>query len=393
MNRSRLLFVLFSLASLLPILGSSLSRAATEDEAGQDSLTKQLSVFSDVLSLIRRAYVDEASVERLLEGALEGSTDALDPLATFVPARVVQSYQRTREIGSRRSGLTITKERGIAYILAVESASPGEVAGIERGDILADVEGRSTRTMPLWELQSFLAAEPGSQIKIKILRRGQRRDVTVTLEEFEVPRPRIEERQDVAVLRLSRLDQPAVAGVRGALEELSEAGQERLVLDLRGVAGGDAAAAYQVGGLFVQGRLGELKGGGDVPVDFRSTAAPVWQGEVAVLIDGGCLGPSEVLASILKQKASAHLVGQPSFGHAGRQAALTLSDGSQLLITDAFYTGPDGEPIDERLAPDELVNEPGRPFAGRQDREGDLILERGVELLLREEIRSTKKVA
>ena len=255
MNRSRLIFVLLSVACLAPIVGGSLSRAATDEEAGEDSLSKQLSVFSEVLSLIRRAYVEEASVEKLLQGALDGSIDALDPLSTFVPADEVESYRRTREIGSRFSGLVVSKERGIAYVVAVETASPGEQAGIRRGDILASLAGESTRTMPLWKLQSHLAREPGSRIEIEVVRRGRNHRVTLTLNEFEAPLPRLEEQRDIAVLRMSRFDQRAVAGVQQELEGLREAGRSKLILDLRGVAGGDTTAAYRMGGLFAQGRF------------------------------------------------------------------------------------------------------------------------------------------
>ncbi len=393
MNRNRLLFVLFSVACLVPIVSGSLSRAATEGEAGEDSLSKQLAVFSEVLSLIRRAYVEEAPVEQLLEGALDGSTHALDPLSTFVPAEEVEEYRRTRQAGSRRSGLTIAKERGIAYVVAVEAGSPGELAGFQQRDVLASIAGQSTRTMPLWKLQTYLADEPGSRLQIEVLRRGQSHELALTLEEFEASLPRLEERRDVAVLRLNRFDQRAVPGVRQALEGLRDAAQDKLIVDLRGVAGGDAAAAYQMGGFFVQGRLGELKGSREAPVDFESTAEPIWQGETVVLIDRGCLGPSEVFASILRQKAGARLVGQSSFGHAGRLAALTLSNGSQLFLTDAFFTGPDGEPIDDKLTPDLVVDDSYRRFSELAAPTADLILERGLELLLSGEELPMKKVA
>ena len=79
LQKSRILFVLISLALLVPVFSASLSRAAAEGDEEEDSLYKQLSVFSEVLSLIRRAYVEEASVDSLMVGALEGTTDALDP--------------------------------------------------------------------------------------------------------------------------------------------------------------------------------------------------------------------------------------------------------------------------------------------------------------------------
>ena len=96
MNRSRILFFLFSLAVLLPIISGTLSRAATDQPADDDALSKHLSVFSEVMSLIRRAYVEETSIDELLAGALEGATDALDPLSTFVPADSLGAYREVR---------------------------------------------------------------------------------------------------------------------------------------------------------------------------------------------------------------------------------------------------------------------------------------------------------
>ena len=77
MNKARLGFLLLSVLLLVPVITGTLSRAATDDSAQSDSLSKNLSVFSEVLSLIRRAYVDETSMEDLLAGALDGSTDAM----------------------------------------------------------------------------------------------------------------------------------------------------------------------------------------------------------------------------------------------------------------------------------------------------------------------------
>ena len=103
MKSTRLVFLLLSIALLLPVISGSLSRAATEDQPAQDSLSKNLSVFSEVLSLIRRAYVEETSMEELLAGALDGSSDALDQMATYVPLSDVERYREVRKIGRQHS--------------------------------------------------------------------------------------------------------------------------------------------------------------------------------------------------------------------------------------------------------------------------------------------------
>ncbi len=104
MNRSRILFILLSLALVVPLMSTGLRRALAEGNE-EDSLYKQLSVFSEVLHLIRRAYVDEVSPEMLLAAALDGAADALDPLSTYVPAESLGTYATARTVGASHSGL------------------------------------------------------------------------------------------------------------------------------------------------------------------------------------------------------------------------------------------------------------------------------------------------
>ena len=127
MSKSRALFLLISVACLVPFMAASLSLA---DDDETDSLYKQLSVFSEVLSLIQRVYVEETAVGSLLGGALEGATDALDPLSTFIPPSAVEGYAAVRDVGASRSGLRVAKDRGIVFAAGPAKATrPGGPIG------------------------------------------------------------------------------------------------------------------------------------------------------------------------------------------------------------------------------------------------------------------------
>jgi len=392
MNRSRFLFFLLSLAVLLPVISGTLSRAATDQPADDDALSKHLSVFSEVMSLIRRAYVEETSIDELLAGALDGATDALNPLSTFVPADAIDDFEGVRGIGPAHSGLTVGKERGIAFVIAVDSASPGADAGLQQGDILAEIDGRSTRGIPLWELQSVLAQEPGTELNLEILRRGQVRELTLQLQSFRQAGPTLEDHDGLAVLRFGRIEAETVEEVREALQSLSQSGKHKLLIDLRGLAGGSSEAAYAVAGLFASGELGRLKGAEGAEVRFEGLQAQPWTGDTVVLVNAGTQGPAEILAAVLRQRSEAQLVGQRSFGLAGHQRLVPLSDGSGVLLTDAYYTGPDGEPISSSLVPDEVVSEMFRPTSEDETEIEDRTLQRGLELLA-EEADATEEVA
>ena len=105
MNRSRLVFLLVSGVLVLTILSGTLLGAPTRDDEGEDSLYKYLSVFTEVLRLVRQAYVDETDLDLLMNGALDGTPDALDPFSMYVPEDAVQGYLAARQVGESRSGL------------------------------------------------------------------------------------------------------------------------------------------------------------------------------------------------------------------------------------------------------------------------------------------------
>ncbi len=381
MTRGRALFATLSLLVIVAIASGTFARAVTRDEADEDSLYKSLSIFTEVLNLIRRAYVEETSVDVLFAGALDGTTDALDSMSTFVPSADVERYRQARQIGTGHSGVALVKERGIAYVLAVVPGSPGEAAGLKRGDALAQIDGRRTRRMPLWELQSLFAGEPGTELALEVIRRGQSENRALTLARFEPRAPALERREEVPVLRLWRFEPGTRAAVEPLLTNLAAEGADRLIVDLRGVAGGSSEAAYDVAGLFVSGKLGGLKSRSELLETFTGDRPPVWQGTVVVLTDRATQGASEILAAILRQSGAAELVGEPTFGHAGRQVAVELSTGGELFLTDAFYTGPDDEPIHTSLEPELLVSESSRHLSEAEEPLEELILKRGLERL------------
>lgn len=381
MKKSRLVFLLLSIALLLPVISGSLSRASTDEKASSDSLSKNLSVFSEVLSLIRRAYVEETSMEELLAGALDGSSDALDPMATYVPVADVERYREVRRIGRQHSGLTVAKDRGIAFVVAVDPDSPGTEAGLEQGDILAKIDDLSTRRLPLWRLQSALAGEPGTKLALEVLRRGQTHDLTLTLGTYEPQPPAMETIEDQRIIRLTRFEQQDLEALRAMLAGLLAAEVDQLLIDVRGVAGGDAGVAYAMAGLLVDGSLGELRSRDEATLHFQGQEAPIWQGETVILIDSGTQGAGEIFATVMRQLGDSQLVGRSSFGLAGRQRLVPLSDGSQVLLTDAFYSGPDGEPINQGLVPDVRVVDFGQQAAEGEEAGEDLTLEKGLELL------------
>lgn len=371
-----------SLALVIPIVTATLlASASSGDDAKEDSLFKYLSVYTEVLGLARQNYVDRTDLDALMSASLDGATDALDPFSLYVPREGVESYETVRRIGASRSGLMVLKQNGVAFAVGVQPGSPAAEAGVQLGDIIGKVNGEATRLMPLWQIQQNLTGKPGGTVTLDLLRLGERYELSFELAEFDAPAPQLREEQGQAVLRIPSFDGGTVAGVEQALRKAVTDGRQGLLIDLRGVPGGDAEIAYQVAGLFTRGELGQLRRRGKTVETFSGKQAPLWQGKLVVLTDRGTVGAAEVLATVLREKVSAELVGQRTFGYAGRLGQAELSTGGRLIFTEAFFTGPSGEPLREGLVPDLRVDDRSRSLAESETPVEDLILERGLSVL------------
>jgi carboxyl-terminal processing protease len=247
---------------------------------------------------------------------------------------------------------------------------------------VAKVNDRTTRQMPLWEMQEILAGKPGTKVTMELIRLGEPVQSSFVLAPFTPSPPSLAEVTGAAVLRIPTFDAETAGQVGKLLQGNTEKTRRGIVVDLRGVSSGDPEAAYATAKLFASGDLGILKRRAEEVQTFGAGGPPAWQGRVVVLVDRGTLGAAEILATVLRQKVKADLVGERTFGYAGRQGMAELSTGGRLLFTEAFYTGPDKKPIREALRPDLLVDERMRTYLEKDVPMSELILRRGVERLL-----------
>jgi carboxyl-terminal processing protease len=229
-SSSRIVFFVLSALLVVPLIGSGLARAGAEED---DDLYKHLSVFTEVLRLVRTVYVEPTEIQTLMGGALDGTADALDPFSLYVPADHAAGYQRIAAVGRSRSGVMVLKERGVAYVVAVDAESPAAKAGIQRGDIVAKIgaahESESSRDLPLWRIRELLAGEPGERLELELVRQGEAIEVELTLAAFESPRATLREVAGASVVVLPGFSQAALRSFDETLGRARAAGRPVLI--------------------------------------------------------------------------------------------------------------------------------------------------------------------
>jgi carboxyl-terminal processing protease len=344
--------VIFCYAGLGHVLGR------TPDDKAYKSLT----VYSEVLQKIQQDYVDEPNLHLVTSGSLHGMLESLDPQSSYLTAREYTEYKQKQAANATGdAGLTLSKRFGYIIVVSVLPESPAQKAGIHSGDIFESVAGFTTRDMSVGQAMNFLHGQPGTGVKVGVIRRGKADpdEVDLVREKLGVPKIIVEKVDpDILVLRLPSLDPGRADEIRAKLQEAEKQGIHKVILDLRECGRGPVSEAIAVAKLFVpSGTLTTLRGQTvSTQVFSADPSKVVWKAPVSVLIDATTSGAAEVLAASMVANHRGDVVGERTFGMASEQKLISLDDGAALFLTVANYYNGDGKSILETgVVPSEVV--------------------------------------
>jgi carboxyl-terminal processing protease len=345
--------VIFCYAGLGHVLGR------TPDDKAYKSLT----VYSEVLQKIQQDYVDEPNLHLVTSGSLHGLLESLDPQSSYLTPREYSEYKQKQAANvSGDAGLTLSKRFGYIIVVSVLPDSPGEKAGIHSGDIFESVAGFTTRDMSVGQAMNFLRGQPGSGVKVGVIRRGKADPDAVDLVREKLGAAKIVTAKgdpDILVLRLPSLDAGRADEIRSRLQDAEKQGIHKVILDVRACGRGPVSEAIAVVKLFVSsGTLSTLRGQTvSTQVFTADPSKVVWKAPVSVLIDATTSGAAEVLASAMVANHRGDVVGERTFGLASEQKLISLDDGAALFLTVANYYNGDGKSIlEEGVTPSEVVH-------------------------------------
>ena len=344
--------VIFCYAGLGHVLGR------TPDDKAYKSLT----VYSEVLQKIQQDYVDEPNLHLVTSGSLHGLLESLDPQSSYLTAREYAEYKQKQAANvNGDAGLTLSKRFGYIIVVSVLPESPAEKAGIHSGDIFESVAGFTTRDMSVGQALNFLRGQPGTGVKVGVIRRGKADPDEVDLVREKLGPAKIittKADPDILVMRLPSLEPGRADEIRLRLQDAEKQGVHKVILDLRECGRGPVSEAIAVAKLFVSsGNLSTLLGQTvSTQVFAADPSKVVWKGPVSVLIDPTTSGAAEVLASAMVSTHRGDVVGERTFGLASEQKMISLDDGAALFLTVANYYNGDGKSIlEEGVVPSEVV--------------------------------------
>jgi len=387
-TRTRLSILLISTPLLVfVVFGGVLGRAS-----GGDPTFQHLRIFEDVVSLILNNYVEEPKVDKVMEGAMRGLADGLDPDSAYLTAADVKTIEPGEKLPGGDVGIELTRQYYLR-VIAARDDSPAAKAGLQTGDYVRAIDGKPSRDLSVFEGMRMLRGLPGSKVTLTIIRGNAAEPRQVELVREKTPGAIVTGKMlqpDLGYIRIAAFGADAAAKIRTQAGELQKSGAKHLIVDVRRTAEGpfdtgiDAARAFVKTGTLamVAGRDPEEKAPkeGTPPTAADKTppkpsaaaikdtiAARAGDGAIALpvtlLVTTGTSGAAELFAAALDGNQRADMIGERTLGRAGIQKLVRLPDGRGLWLTYARYLTPDGLSIQGRgLTPDVAVDEPDLDF-------------------------------
>lgn len=336
-------------------LGIFIGANMAEGNGPSDSLYESIYKFRQVITHIQNDYVDEVNTEELAETAITEMLEKLDPHSVYIPAKELEISQSQLEGNFEGIGIEFNIFKDTIHVVSPLSGGPSERLGIMPGDKIIKVDDKTVAGTGINNrgVIDLLRGERGSKVKVEILRKGNSDLLEYMIVRDVIPQYSVDVSymvdDEIGYIKVSRFAATTFIEFKEAMNKLSKAGMQRLILDLTGNPGGYMDPAIKIADELLAGtQMIVYTKGKDPRHDaeyFSKTKGDFESGSVIVLIDEGSASASEIVSGALQDHDRALIVGRRSFGKGLVQMPIQLKDGSALRLTISRYYTPSGRSI------------------------------------------------
>lgn len=366
------LSLVLSLTVSMPVFADS------KNETSQ--LEKSLIKLFSIHDLVSKRYIDEFKGEELVEKILKGSLSELDPHSSYLSKKDFDGMMESTTGKFTGVGMVVTKKGDNTKVVSPIDDTPAYKAGIKPGDIIVKINEVHLNGLSLQKSVELIRGEPGSKVKITVLRDGETFEKDIVREVINLVSVKSSVIENIGYVRISSFAETTADLFDEALDELNELQINSLVLDLRNNPGGLLSAAIDVldSVLPEDKLLLSTKGRRDTS-EYYSKHPSVFDGNLVVLINNGSASASEIVSGAVKDYGRGVIVGRKSYGKGSVQSLIPLNDGSAVKLTTALYYTPGGTSLqakgvipDISLANFELSSKKERPRFNESDLSGHI---------------------
>ncbi len=325
---------------------------------------QDLRLFTLIFDHIRRSYVEPVSDQELLENAIKGMLQELDPHSDYLDTSHFNSLQESTQGEFSGVGLEIGSENGYIKVITPIDDTPAEKAGIQAGDLIIKLDEKSIRGLSISEAAKIMRGPKGTPVIFTIVRKGEDKPITITVVRDTIKTKSVRSRlieDDFGYVRISQFQSHTGKDFESAIKKLRKKNPnlKGFVLDLRNNPGGILQASVQVVDALINDGLivyteGRLENNNQ---SFSAKTGDLAEGlPIVALINGGSASAAEIVAGALQDHSRAIIMGTRSFGKGSVQTILPVAQDKGIKLTTARYFTPKGRSIQAQgIEPDVVI--------------------------------------
>ena len=352
------IFLAFFLVFNICLIKQNLARAENRQET-----YKQLNLFGDVFQRVQEQYVEEVTDKKLIEAAISGMLQSLDPHSSYLNPESFKDMQVKTKGKFGGLGIEITMEDGVVKVVSPIDDTPAANAGMKSGDLIIGINGESIRGLSINDAVSQLRGPVGSKVVITVVRdKKDPFEIEIIRDVIKIRSVRHNIIKNIGYVRLTTFSDTTTSGLEKSVDEIKKKLGEKfqgLILDLRNNPGGLLNQSISVTDSFLsQGEIVSTQGRKDDDTSriFAKKGDIIGGKPMIVLINSGSASASEIVAGALKDHSRAIIVGTRSFGKGSVQSIIPLAGNGAMRLTTARYYTPSGISIQAKgIEPDIIV--------------------------------------
>ncbi|WP_456415486.1 S41 family peptidase [Thiolapillus sp.] len=351
--------ILWGCAVLAPF-SASLAKETPAEEKGLP--LKELRIFAEVFGRVQQDYVEPVSDRELLDHAIRGMLEGLDPHSAYLDEEHFKALQEGTSGEFGGLGIEVGVEDGFIKVISPIDDTPAQKAGIQAGDLIIRLDGKPAKGMSLSKAVKIMRGKPGTKIKLTVQRGGEHKPLEFEITRAVIKQASVKSRElepGFAYVRLAQFQAPTADDMLQAIRKLqkqSGAPLKGLVLDLRNNPGGVLQGAVAVSDAFLEkGLIVYTQGRGEsAALKFNARPGDILNGApLVVLVNEGSASASEIVAGALQDHRRAVIMGRTTFGKGSVQTIVPISSKIAIKLTTARYYTPNGRSIQaEGIEPD-----------------------------------------
>ena len=362
------------------IIMLSLNISKHVSAANDDDIYKKIDLFSEVLDKINKEYVEDINQSEVMDAAINGVLQSLDPYSAYMSPESFQNMQTETSGEFGGLGIEVSMEAGVVKVISPIDGSPADEVGVKAGDYIVKINEHQVQGKTLTEAVDLMRGPVGSDIEITVRRKGVKKAIVfkITREIIKIQSVKSKKINDnIGYIRLTAFNENSSTQIKKKVNEFTKDKKIKgYILDLRNNPGGLLSQAIKISDFFLtNGEIVSTKSRKESENRrWFANKGDIINGKVLiVLINYGSASASEIVAGALKDNKRAILLGENTYGKGSVQSIIHLKNNGAIRLTISKYYLPSGKSISEvGITPDIEVAESDDEFRINTEKDNQL---------------------